>query len=103
MEHQFYMMVVCPVLEALLLLILPFHGWIHGCIHEVVLSPSGTSVGKRWNTAGGSWAYLGPVGVGRPYSEAVWAHLWLVHSLWDPYVDNGVHGVKLSWHVMWAY
>ena len=42
-------------------------------------------------------------GVGRPHSEAVWAHIWLVFSLWDPYVDNGVHGVKLSWHVMWAY
>ena len=68
----------------------------------MVLSPSGTSVGKRWNTAGGSWAYLGPVGVGRPYSEAVWAHLWLVHSLWDPYVDHGVHGQKLIWYVIWA-
>ena len=58
---------------------------------------AGIDVGEPWETAGESWAYLGPVGgrsaqgVGHTLAEAVLAHLWMTRSLWAPYVGFGVH------------
>ena len=52
---------------------------------------SGIDVGEPWETAGGGSA--GPGG-GQPLSEAVWAHLRSVYSLWAPCVDRGVHSCR---------